>query len=141
MRGSILNMTIVDKNHKPDSTMAHILVIDDDPDIRNLVSAYLESEGYTVSQAENGEDGVDKAAQTIPALIILDINMPVMDGTRVMQALQKVAATSDVPVIALSAMSGSGMRDDMHQLGCRAFVDKPIDPTVLLSTVKKLVAS
>lgn len=121
--------------------MGKILIIDDDPDIRDLVSVYLEGAGHTVSHAENGQDGVDKATAGSPDLIILDINMPVMDGTRVMKSLRGAPETSDVPVIALSAVAVSEMRDDMHQLGCKAYVVKPIDFDVLMGTVHTLVPS
>lgn len=120
--------------------MGNILIIDDDKDIRNLVTAYLTHAGHTISQAENGQDGVAQAGETPPDLIILDINMPVMDGTRVMKALNESPETAKIPVIALSGVSIPEMRDDMYQLGCRAFVQKPIDFDVLLGTVSSVLA-
>jgi len=119
--------------------MGNILIIDDDADIRALITTYLENDGHDVRQAENGQDGIDQANQELPGLIILDINMPVMDGTRVMQALRATPGTAKVPVIALSAMATSDMRDDMYQLGCDAYVVKPINFEVLLGQVKTLL--
>ena len=121
--------------------MAHILIIDDDPDIRDLLSIYLEGEGHVLSHAVNGQDGIDQATQTPPDLIILDINMPVMDGTRVVKNLRGAAVTSKIPVIALSAVGGAQMRDDMHRLGCDAYVTKPIDFTVLIGKIDALLAA
>jgi len=120
--------------------MGHILIIDDDPDIRDLISIHLEGEGHTVSHAENGQDGIHQAGKTPPDLIILDINMPVMDGTRVLQTLRGAAETSTIPVIALSAVAVPEMRDDMHRLGCNAYVVKPIDFNVLTGKIKALLA-
>lgn len=121
--------------------MGHILVIDDDPDIRDLVSVYLEGAGHSVTHAENGQAGIDLAQEYRPDLLVLDINMPIMDGTRVMQILRGAPETAKLPVIALSAMTASDMRDDMYQLGCDAYVVKPIDFGVLMDKVDKLISS
>jgi len=120
--------------------MGHILIIDDDPDIRDLLSIHLEGEGHAISHAENGQDGIDQVRQTPPDLIILDINMPVMDGTRVLQTLRGAAESAKTPVIALSAVAVPEMRDDMHRLGCDAYVVKPIDFKVLIGKIDALLA-
>ncbi len=119
--------------------MGNILIIDDDPDIRELVNAHLSNAGHSVQEAKNGQDGVAQASNDHPDLIILDINMPVMDGTRVMQALRGDESTAKIPVIALSVMSTSDMRDDMYNFGCDAYVLKPIDFDVLLGQIKSLI--
>ena len=118
--------------------MANILIIEDDAAIRALISVHLDKAGHHVMEAENGQIGVDMAQSKSPDLILLDINMPVMDGTRVMKALRSQDATRTVPVIALSAMGVSGMRDDMHQLGCNAYVTKPIPFDLLMDHIAKL---
>ncbi|MBL4613900.1 MAG: response regulator [Magnetovibrio sp.] len=119
--------------------MGKVLIIDDDPDIRELVSVFLEGAGHSVSQAEDGQDGINKASTTRPDLIILDVNMPVMDGIEVMKFLRTTPKTTDIPVIALSAVDVSQIRDDMHQLGCGAYVVKPIDFDILMGTVRNLI--
>ena len=119
--------------------MADILIIDDDEHIRQLVAVYLQDAGHTVRHAANGQQGLDMAAGAVPDLILLDINMPVMDGTQVMKALRAKMPTAKTPVIALSGISAPEMRDDMHGLGCSAYVSKPINFTVLLSTVGSLI--
>ncbi|HEY9163407.1 MAG TPA: response regulator [Magnetovibrio sp.] len=118
--------------------MADILIIEDDAAIRALVGVHLEKAGHRVTEAENGQVGVDMAQADVPDLILLDINMPVMDGTRVMKALRSADATRTVPVIALSAVSMPEMRDDMHQLGCNAYVSKPIQFDLLMGHIDKL---
>lgn len=115
--------------------MGRILIIDDDTDLSTLISAHLSHAGHSVSHAENGREGVAQAEASPPDLIILDINMPVMDGTKVMKALRGTPAAANVPVIALSALSHPEMRDDMHGLGCKAYIVKPVDIPTLLKTV------
>lgn len=121
--------------------MADILIIEDDTAIRALVKVYLEKAGHRVREAENGQVGVEMAQAKTPDLAILDINMPVMDGTRVMKALRGEAATKNVPVIALSAVSVPEMRDDMHQLGCEAYVSKPINFDTLNAHIARLLGA
>lgn len=119
--------------------LANILIIDDDEQIRKLVALYLEDAGHVVRHAENGRTGLEMVEQGVPDLILLDINMPVMDGTQVMKALRVYPPTVNVPVIALSALSVPEMRDDMHEMGCNAYVVKPIEISILLDTVKCLI--
>jgi len=115
--------------------MANILIIEDDAAIRALVRVHLEKAAHTVQEAENGQLGIDMAQASVPDLIVLDINMPVMDGTRTMKALRGDAATRAVPVVALSAVTVPEMRDDMHQLGCNAYVSKPINFDILMEHI------
>lgn len=119
--------------------MADILIIEDDDAIRALVRIYLEKSGHAIREAENGQVGVDVARDGAPDLIILDLNMPVMDGTRALKTLRTDPVTKNVPVIALSAVSVPEMRDDMHHLGCDAYVSKPIDFNTLTNHVTRLL--
>ncbi len=121
--------------------MSHILIIDDDDEIRNLIAVYLENASHTVAHANHGQDGVEQAKVSVPDLIILDINMPVMDGTRVIKELRNNESTAKVPVIALSAMNDAHMRDDMYQMGCDGYIIKPIDFDVLLTKVTSLTGN
>lgn len=121
--------------------MADILIVEDDDAIRTLVQIYLVKAGYSVREAENGQIGVDMAQADAPDLVILDVNMPVMDGTRVMKTLRAAPATQSVPVIALSAVTVPEMRDDMHLLGCEAYVSKPIDFDILMTHVSRLLGA
>ena len=118
--------------------MANILIIEDDAATRALISVHLDKAGHHVMEAENGQIGVDMAQSKSPDLILLDINMPVMDGTRVMKALRNQDITRAIPVIALSAVGVPEMRDDMHQLGCNAYVTKPIPFDLLMDHIAKL---
>lgn len=120
--------------------MSDILLIEDDEAIRELLKAHMLKAGHTVREAENGHIGLEMVHAQAPDLIILDINMPIMDGTRTMKALDDDPRTKAVPVIALSAVNVPEMRDDMHALGCDAFVTKPINFDTLCKKVAELTA-
>jgi CheY-like chemotaxis protein len=116
--------------------MPRILVIDDDAMIRTLLRAILEREGYDVSEASNGADGLQQYQATLPDLVITDLQMPVMDGFQLLQELQRMAPT---PVVI--AISG-----DQHTLTrARALTPhtfaKPLPLQQLLATVHALVAA
>lgn len=119
--------------------MSTILIIDDDLDICALLSAYIKHGGHEVLVAKDGQEGLEQAEAANPDLIILDIQMPIMDGTVVLKSLRKMAQTAKTPVIALSAMGTSDLRDDMYSLGCNAYVSKPVNIEVLLNTIKTLL--
>jgi hypothetical protein len=84
--------------------MKSILVVDDDADARRLLRIILENDGYNVIEAENGKLGLIRAAETQPALIIMDVVMPGMDGQQFLTELHKTAFGRGVPVLAITAM-------------------------------------
>ncbi len=109
-----------------------ILVVDDDSDIREVVSWMLEDEGYCVIGASNGREALDAVQLAAPDAILLDLNMPVMDGWSFIHAHQADPTCGDVPIILMSA----GQRiAQATGLGAAAFVTKPFDVGVLLGTV------
>ncbi len=114
-----------------------ILVIDDDKDIRVVISEILDQSGYEVFTAGSGQQGLDLAAQMIPNLIILDIMMPGMDGWTVLTKLQNKPALTDVPVIILSGASGVEMA---MSLGAAAVLFKPIDAHQLTAEIAAQLA-
>jgi len=114
-----------------------ILVIDDDKDIRVVISEILDQSGYEVFTAGSGQQGLDLAVQMIPNLIILDIMMPGMDGWTVLTKLQNKPALADVPVIILSGASGLEMA---MSLGAAAVLFKPIDANQLTAEIAAQLA-
>jgi signal transduction histidine kinase/DNA-binding response OmpR family regulator len=109
-----------------------ILVIDDDKDIRTVITEILDQSGYEVFTAASGQQGLDLAAQMLPSLIILDLMMPGMDGWTVLTKLQHKAALADVPVIILSGASGLEMA---MSLGAAAVLAKPVDAHQLTAEI------
>src|SRR5688572_30671960 len=112
-----------------------ILVVDDDTDLLNLLQEFLEAEGYLVKTATDGVEGFEQIAQERPSLVLLDVNMPLLDGERFMQILQ--ARGIQLPVLIISADQETRHWAKAH--GAAGFVAKPFDFPALLSTIKRLV--
>lgn len=121
----------------PNEKRAKILVIDDDKDIRSVMSDILDQNGYEVFAAASGQQGLDLASQLQPNLIILDLMMPGMDGWTVLTKLQHKPALADTPVIILSAASGLEMA---MSLGAAAVLFKPVDARQLTAEIAAQLA-
>lgn len=116
--------------------MKHILLIEDNHDIRENISELLELSGYGIQTAENGKLGIKKALDTVPDLIICDIMMPEMDGYEVLHILSKNPKTSHVPFLFLSAKSEmKDMRKGMN-LGADDYLTKPFEELDLLNAIE-----
>src|SRR5215470_14055339 len=110
-----------------DGKKSKILYIEDNPENRMLVRAILESEGYTVVDAEDGLAGIEAAVREEPALILLDVNLPAIDGYEVVAILKSFPAFANTPVIALTAYAMEGDRQRTLVAGCEGYIQKPID--------------
>lgn len=127
--------------------VAKILVVDDDPDIRDVLEALLEGEGFEVVMANNGEQALEAVKSENPDLLILDLLMPAMDGFAVCKQLQdpRWSKWKNMPVLILTSV-----REEVSQrryeletglsLDVDDYVEKPIDPDVVVDRVKKLLA-
>jgi DNA-binding response OmpR family regulator len=114
--------------------MASILVLDDEPAVTRLLTLVLRTEGFRVRQASNGKEGLRVLSQENPDLIILDLQMPVMDGRTFYQAARRGGYTGQV--IICSANDAEASR---RELGADAAIAKPFDPIVLLSIITGLL--
>src|SRR5262249_2439649 len=101
-----------------------VLVVDDDPAVRDLMRRYLDREGFRVVAAANGHEGLRLARQLRPAAITLDVLMPGMDGWDVLTALKADPGTADIPVIMLTIADDRNLG---HALGAAEYLTKPID--------------
>lgn len=110
-----------------------ILIVDDDHDIRRGAHFRLRSAGYETLQAENGRQGVDAAEEKHPDAIVMDIRMPVMDGSEAMKQLQNSASTRDIPVIIVSASPCE--EAESRKQGAQFFIRKPYSANALLEAV------
>jgi two-component system, OmpR family, alkaline phosphatase synthesis response regulator PhoP len=124
-----------------------ILIVDDDPDIRDALEVLLEAEGYEVITAFDGEDGLAKIKEDNPDLVILDLLMPKLDGYAMYKTLQEPdwADRKDIPIVVLTSVSENvSQRRYELETGARMKVDeyleKPIDPDDVLESVQKLLA-
>lgn len=120
--------------------MAHILIVDDSPTDAYLVKNMLEAQGYQTSEASSGEEGIQKAKETKPSLIIMDVVMPgAVNGFKATREITKNAETKTIPVVILSSKS---MESDIawaKMQGAKGFLVKPVKQEELLSTVKGLL--
>jgi len=104
-----------------------ILVVEDNQDNREMVVKVLKFNGYEVIEAVDGEEGIEKAKTEAPALILLDIYLPKMDGYEVAKRLKNDTGLRDIPVIALTAHAMKGNREQALAAGCDGYISKPID--------------
>ena len=116
---------------------ARVLVVDDEPVIRELVAEALELEGYAVETAANGAEALTKVQARAPSVIVLDLMMPVMNGWDFLNACRAYPACAGVPVVVTSAYRR--LPETAASLGVTACVAKPFDLRVLLGAIERLI--
>ena len=116
-----------------------ILLVDDEPDILEIVSYNLSSEGYQIITAENGQEGVKKAKKELPHLIILDVMMPEMDGIEACEIIRKNPNLKNTIITFLTARGEDYSQVAGFDAGADDYITKPIKPKVLVSKVKALL--
>lgn len=114
-----------------------ILVIEDNEQNLYLVTFILEKNGYEVVSARDGREGVRLAGDLIPALILLDIQLPEMDGYAVARALRRNVALADVPIVAVTSYAMVGDRERALEAGCTDYLEKPINPATFMTDVER----
>lgn len=120
--------------------MSYILLVEDNQDNADLMLRLLQTEGYQVIHFINGLDGVRQARQEQPALILMDFNLPDVDGRTLALTLKKQLTRSDMkapPIIAVTARTGVHEEAMAAHFGCDAFVRKPFDPEAFLAVVRR----
>jgi len=117
-----------------------ILVVEDEPDIRLVVKARLETAGYRVETAADGLEALNRVRAGPPDLMVLDLMLPGMDGFGVCAMVKRDQRFSHIPVIILSARTRPQDRTTGTNLGAEAYVAKPFQPAQLLSEVRRLLA-
>ena len=116
-----------------------ILLVDDEPDILEIVGYNLSTEGYQVITANNGLEGVRKAEKELPQLIILDVMMPEMDGIEACEKIRQLPELKDVVITFLTARGEDYSQVAGFDAGADDYITKPIKPKVLMSRVKALL--
>ncbi|MDB2656510.1 response regulator transcription factor [Crocinitomicaceae bacterium] len=119
--------------------MDRILIIDDEEDIREILSYNLQKEGYQVFQASTGREGIDLAISNKPDLVLLDVMMPEMDGIEVCQTLRENPKTKDVSICFLTARNEDYSQIAGLDAGADDYVSKPVKPKVLSSRIKAIL--
>lgn len=116
--------------------MPKILLVEDHQEIWDFLSRRLTRRGYEVVVAEDGQQGLDKARSDAPDLVLLDMNLPVMDGWTVARTLKGEDATKAIPIIALTAHAMAGDREKALAAGCNDYHAKPIDFSQLIDQIE-----
>jgi CheY-like chemotaxis protein len=117
--------------------MPTVLFIEDTSEQRDLLAFFLEINGYQVSVANDGIDGLAQARKLRPDLILLDLGMPRMDGFEVMERMREDEILKDIPVVVLSAWAATKHREQAEAAGARAFIAKPFELGDVLTAVHR----
>ncbi len=115
-----------------------IMIVDDSASIRTVVGIALRGEGYTVIEAINGQDAINKLTGQKVNLIISDVNMPIMDGITFVKNVKTMAAYKFTPIIMLTTESDESKKREGQAAGAKAWVVKPFKPEQMLGAVQRL---
>jgi two-component system cell cycle response regulator DivK len=116
-----------------------ILLIEDNENNRYLLSYLLKARGWEVLHAADGAAGLSMAAECDPALILLDIQLPVMDGHEVARRLKAAPSLAHIPIMAVTSYAMQGDRHAALAAGCEGYMEKPIDPDTFVDEVESLL--
>ncbi|MBA7538556.1 Polar-differentiation response regulator DivK [subsurface metagenome] len=119
--------------------MKKILVVEDNEINMYLSCRILKSSGYEVIEARSGEEGVELAIKEKPDLIIMDIQLPGIDGLETTKRIRKSEANGEIPIIALTSYAMAGDRKKALKAGCTGYIEKPINPETFISEIKKFL--
>jgi len=119
--------------------MVKILVAEDERDIRELIAFTLRFAGFEVELANNGAVAVEKAAEIVPDLILMDVRMPRMTGYQACAALKENSVTQDIPVVFLSAKGQESEIQEGLEVGAQEYILKPFAPESLTAQVKRIL--
>lgn len=130
------NRDAVSKEGQPTGSQFLILVVEDAADNLAMISLALQQQGYKVVTAGNGEDAISVATQTLPNLILMDINLPGLDGLGATRRIRENEALRDTPIIAVTAFGTEGFQRAAYDAGVAGYLTKPID----LDRMNQLIA-
>lgn len=114
-----------------------VLVIEDNEQNLYLATYMLQKSGLRVIEARNGQDGIDIACRDLPDLILLDIQLPVMDGYEVARRLRRKEAVREIPIIAVTSYAMAGDREKALEAGCTGYIEKPINPVSFIDDIHR----
>ncbi len=115
--------------------MKKVLVVEDNKDNLRLITYALQRKGYEVLAAETGEEGLQKAISGKPFFIVMDINLPGMDGLETIRRIRESEVDGNIPIVALTSYAMNGDRKRIMATGCNAYFEKPIDPLTIVDKI------
>jgi|Deesub1362A_J573_1020465.scaffolds.fasta_scaffold05959_2 CheY-like chemotaxis protein len=119
--------------------MKRVLVIEDDENNRRLITLILEKHGYRVFMAETGIKGMEMAKKERPDFIILDIQLPDIDGFELIKQIRQSDKLKHIPVIAMTSYAMAGDRERILSAGFNGYIEKPIDPFTIMDEIKTIL--
>jgi CheY-like chemotaxis protein len=122
------------------SSQSLVLLVEDNEANQLLARSVLEREGYMVEVAGAADEAMQKLAQQLPNLILMDVQLPGQDGLSLTRELKADPATADIPVIALTAHAMIGDREQTIAAGCAGYIAKPIDTRTLAKQIREILA-
>lgn len=134
------NRKDVPEQSQPVATEFLILVVDDAADNLAVLSLELQQQGYKVVTASNGEDAVQVAEQTLPNLILMDINLPELDGLAATRRIRENEAMREVPVVVVTAFGTEGFQRAAYDAGASGYLTKPIDLDRMTQLIARLLS-
>ena len=116
-----------------------ILIVDDEPHMLLIIELSLKKAGYDIMTAINGVDAVTTAARLLPALIVMDVAMPEMDGITALKQLKATPATAGIPVIMLTTRGQNLTREEAAHSGAALYLTKPFSPSLLAAEARRII--
>jgi CheY-like chemotaxis protein len=116
-----------------------VLLVDDYSDAREMYTEYLEFMGYQVLQAQNGVEALERALDSSPDIILMDLSLPIMDGWEATRRLKADKRTQSIPVVALTGHALAGISEGAKEAGCDSFVTKPCLPEDLVKEIRRIL--
>jgi len=116
--------------------MTKVLVVEDNERNRYLISFLLKGDGFEVVEAFTGEEGVEKAIQERPDMVLMDIQLPGIDGYETTRRIRASPGGEKVPIIALTSYAMTGDRERSLAAGCTGYVEKPINPDTIIGEIR-----
>ena len=132
---------MIQVTQSPSRTGRTVLIVEDQLEMRAIASAYLERHGYRVLATDNGAEGVRRAREEHPDMIIMDVSVPGMDGIRATAELKGDPATRGIPILIVSAHPYGSVGRRAVDAGCDGWLNKPCDPRRLLQEVQRRVGA
>ena len=119
--------------------MKKVLVIEDNENNMELITFILEANNYETIRAATGQLGVNLAVQERPDFIILDIQLPDIMGTEVLELIRESEVGHTIPIIAMTSYAMAGDREKLLNAGCDGYIEKPIDPAAVMTQIQKVI--
>jgi two-component system cell cycle response regulator DivK len=119
--------------------MKRVLVVEDNENNMKLICLVLEKHGYEPIKAFAGEEGVGKAIQEGPDIILMDIQLPDISGIEAVKRIRMIDDMQDIPIIAITSYAMAGDREKILNVGCNGYFEKPIDPLTIVEDIEKIV--